>query len=57
MSKHHLQLKPHNVTEDFWWYEETGGIAICYGDQTSGVICRNISWRSLRAALNRKDKK
>jgi len=57
MSNRHLQLKPHTVTPDFWWYEENGGIAICCSDQIGGVTCRNISWRSLRSALKRKDKK
>lgn len=57
MSKHHLQLKPHNVTKDFWWYEDVPGISICFGDQISGVINRKIRWSSLRAALKRKDKK
>ena len=57
MTKKDLQLKPHSVTSDFWWYEENQGISICIRLSSTDTITRNIPWCSLRAALKRKDKK
>jgi len=61
MSQRHLQTKPHRVTNDFWWYEENKGIAICVRardkDDVERTFVRDIPWRSVRAALARKDRK
>lgn len=56
MANNHLQRKPHDVTEDLWWYEEPGGICICFknGNRFNQAL---IPWRSVRAAIKRKDKK
>lgn len=47
-----LDRRPHNITPDFWFYEELDGLHILYKGASVGVI----PWRSLRASLNRKDK-
>ena len=61
MSSKHLWTKPHKVTNDFWWYEENQGVAVCVSFKTAGGECiqevRYIPWRAIRAALKRKDKK
>lgn len=61
MAKKHLSLKPHKVTNDFWWYEENGGITLCveYYQQNGfrKVSTHKIKWHSIRAALKRKDRK
>jgi hypothetical protein len=61
MATEHLDKKPHWAGLDCWWYECNGGIEIHtdYRD-TEGVrvghSIAKIQWRSLRAALKRKDK-
>ena len=58
MANKHLLLKPHEPRdESFWWYELNGGIEI-YVPAHVGAIAKviKIPWRSLRAALARKDK-
>jgi hypothetical protein len=63
MSKKHLKRAAHFATgtTDCWWYEDNGGIDVYMRCQSSdgmlvGVQNAKISWRSLRAALARKDK-
>lgn len=54
----HLKRTPHHPQgrEDAWWYEEKRGIHVLI--QTSfGTKQVLIDWRSIRAALARKDKK
>ena len=57
-----LKQTPHKVTEDFWWYEEGQGISVVVvfrspdGEVLDSKV-RNIPWRSIRAALKRKDEK
>ena len=57
MAKKHLRLKPHDISDDVWWYEETEGmnIVVRFGD--GRTQSQTIPWRAIRAALNRKDKK
>jgi hypothetical protein len=52
MAKEHLQLEPHNIGKNLWWYEENYGVYV-YVNHLPFPI--KISWRSLRAALRRKD--
>jgi len=52
-----LELKPHNINPIWWWYEESGGICVVHGvggNASENMV--NIPWRSIRAALRRKDK-
>ncbi len=60
MAKRHLLNAPHRVKPDFWWYEESRGIDICVeafdADGCKRVKIFNIPWKSLRAAIYRKDK-
>jgi hypothetical protein len=59
MANKDLSRNPHNMSHDFWWYEENYGISIIYQITTFKGIEqreRRIPWRSLRAALKRKDK-
>lgn len=41
-----------------WAYEEAGGISIYFSSTTTNLATRvgELSWRSIRAALRRKDK-
>ncbi|MDH3981311.1 MAG: hypothetical protein OES84_00245 [Kiritimatiellaceae bacterium] len=55
MSEKDLKLEPHNVTENLWWYEENAGVLIVF-EGKNGPEQAIISWRSLRNALERKDK-
>lgn len=57
-----LKNKPHQIDHFWWWYEEGGGICILhdsseYDGAEGAVKTRMISWRAIRAALRRKDKK
>jgi hypothetical protein len=67
MSNKDLKLTPHQLTKEVdqhggetWWYEEPGGICIVHEIYDQGVHERTdlikIPWRSIRAALQRKDK-
>jgi len=60
-----LQLAPHQgdcTLGEWWWYEEKGGIGI-HSDRLIRGFPENtnrvafIPWRSIRAALRRKDRK
>lgn len=57
MSKNDLSLKPHlTKDDDVWWYEEPEGISIiCSGKHEDHRVI--ISWNSIRAVLQRLDKK
>lgn len=55
------KLDPHQINEWWWWYEEKGGICILHDTRgadrdSEPVKSINISWRSIRAALARKDR-
>lgn len=53
-----LDLKPHNLAPDCWYYEEKNGLYVYWlpPGKTAQLICV-IPWRSLRASLKRKDAK
>jgi len=59
MSKKHLLNDPH-CNGEMWWYEEAGGISIYRNTEVvhkpNEAFVGCITWRSLRAALARKDK-
>ena len=57
MADKHLHLRPHNVTKQFWWYEDRKGLTICSEINGHSFIVGDIPWRSIRAALKRKDRK
>jgi len=46
-----LDLNPHNVAPDCWYYEEPDGLHIYRDGKLVGII----KWRSLRASIKRKD--
>jgi hypothetical protein len=61
MANIQLSRAPHSVgpqnrvlAREAWWYEETGGISV-YIDRNGTVSAVKIPWRSIRAALRRKD--
>ena len=61
MSDKDLSRKPHNTADDScWWYDEPSGILIVKSINVEGKFVRTdqvvIPWRSIRAALTRKDK-
>lgn len=56
MSKQHLLVKSHAITDMSWWYEENAGISVIVHPQPTCQSLR-ISWVALRAALARKDRK
>jgi len=70
MAAKDLKLTPHQLSPDAWWYEDNGGISIYTSTsqrakdfEVDGAVPIHsetrvtfISWRSLRAALKRKDK-
>jgi hypothetical protein len=57
MANKHLWRKPHHVTDNFRWYEESHGIELIV-EEYNGLATKvlRIPWRSIRAALARKDK-
>lgn len=61
MANKDLQLKPHNISPDQWWYEEPKGISVVTDCRKDGAFISTtitfISWRALRSALKRKEKK
>ena len=61
MAEKHLQRKPHCLDDRIWWYEENDGIDLWINlsekEWSSNFINKKILWRTLRAALKRKDKK
>ena len=58
MAQKDLKNTPHVVNENWWWYEENGGLIVCHYPSTTDLgTCRvEIPWRSIRAALKRKDR-
>ncbi len=60
MSNQDLRLIPHKRRKDpdSWWYEEPQGlwVVVQYRDNGLRYLHVQIPWRSLRAALKRKDK-
>lgn len=60
MANEHLSLKPKTIHAQAWWYETDGGIEIVHEIRTKGEYVRTetikIPWRSIRAALARKDR-
>ena len=46
---------PHNVTSEFWYYEETSGLQVYLSRAGETKYVGTISWRSIRASLKRKD--
>lgn len=63
MSRKHLKRAPHVPRtwrwDDglWWWYEENGGITVITQHMGTAVPAMKISWRAIRAALKRKDRK
>lgn len=60
MSDSDLQNAHHNIDPTTWWYEEPSGICIVkeIRDSNDGLLRTEqftILWRSIRAALKRKD--
>ena len=55
MSEKDLQKEPHNINPHSWWYEENYGVTIVVEPVTTTRQIK-IPWRSIRAALKRKDK-
>lgn len=59
MGKKHLDRNRHSHLgqEDWWWYEEWGGIDVVVTQRATeaGTVIIRIPWRSIRAALKRKD--
>ena len=61
MAQKHLNRKPHDVTDEFWWYEENHGLTLIVcpikPDGTRDVTKSfKIPWRSVKAALKRKER-
>ena len=58
MTNKHLKLYSHKIakTKKAWWYEENGGINIVVESRPETTQYQ-ISWKALRNALARKDKK
>ena len=56
MSNKDLSLNPHQIDEHTWWYEDPQGVFV-YVEPATEIKTVKIPWRSLRAALKRKDKK
>ena len=62
MVKKYLIRKPHDVTDEFWWYEENYGLILIVcpikPDGTRDVTkVFKIPWRSVKAALKRKERR
>ncbi len=59
MANKDLQKERHNINPFWWWYEMRSGIKI-YHKNPDSIIGKEspvIPWRSIRAALKRKDRK
>jgi len=56
MANKDLKRNPHHVNEGSWWYEEKHGITVVAPTKTNAKLIK-ISWKALRKALKRKDKK
>ena len=58
MSNKDLRKTPHTISASKWCYEEPRGIEIYTADAgPDGIRHFTITWRYLRSALKRKDKK
>jgi len=55
MSAKDLKRSPHLVDDRAWWYEDIRGIVVVVESSKTRLL--TLPWRSLRAALKRKDKK
>ena len=59
MANANLWHEPHRVASWLWWYEEPSGITVVVDPQavpkTENLV--TIRWKSVRAALARKDRK
>jgi hypothetical protein len=60
MANKHLRLSPHckRGEPEWWWYEEPKGVVIVLSPQMTGgsAVSVKIPWKSLRGALQRKDR-
>lgn len=63
MANKNLSRKPMNIDKNNWYYEEPGYINLIHIPEgpeltiSKKAVHVKISWRKLRASLNRKDKK
>ena len=63
MANKHLKCSPHTINCYSWWYEDNVGIIVvqeCRERDTRlyvDTVMTTITWKSLRNALRRKDKK
>jgi hypothetical protein len=55
MANKHLRLAPVNLSNNVWFYEESGGMVLVV-DFGTGIDQFKISWRRLRAMIERKDR-
>jgi hypothetical protein len=57
--KAHTALTERDAPErDAWWYETKGGITVLIRKESPRyILCCKITWRALREALARKDRK
>lgn len=58
----HLNRNPHYVDDHCWWYEDDKGINVvlereAFAGTCQAAVIRHIDWRTIRAALKRKDRK
>ena len=57
MSAKHMKRNSHKTPDkNIWWYEDNRGIDVIVHPHVACVSVQ-ISWRALRAALKRKDRK
>ena len=57
MSNKDLRRQPHTSTDkNWWWYEEAKGLTIVHDPANDNTGTFLIPWKSIRAALVRKDK-
>ena len=57
MAEKYLKREPHNISKDVWWYESNAGIEIIIYFGVNKIKSHIISWRTIYAALARKNKK
>ena len=50
-----FDVRPHNLAEDFWFYECPKGIEIYHEGHEPTTFVGTISWQYLRNALQRKN--
>lgn len=56
MANKDLRIYSHNSKRRFWWYEEPQGISIVVPSIGQETRIIDITWKSIRKALARKDK-